>query len=177
MSVIPHTELKLQKGTIFSTGNIKWLVSTVPKQQLLLSKAFSAIRNQSSTDFMECLSDVDIWNENVKKELQSSVTDELLSKKIVDLSTEEDYNFIMCTDNIQTPPTAAASCLQESNSLEFHYTEANQYNHYSLLHIAVDYQSTDIVDCLLQRKAFVSFKFQIHFMIITIYSFIIYLIT
>ena len=116
---------------------------------------------------MECLKDIDAWNENATREMQSSVvTDEqkeLLSKRIVDLSTEEDYNFIMCTDTFQTPPppppsASDASSEENATNVEFHFTEANQYNHYSLLHVAVDYQSTDIVECLLQRKTLVSFK-------------------
>ena len=142
---------KLKCGALFSTGNIKWLVSPVPKHVLLLSKAFALVRNGLYLDFVENFHDIDAWNKKVTSELCND-TDRLLTKTI-DISAEEDFNFVVCADN----PISETSDSMFSRKHSFQCTESNQYNHYSLLHVAVDYNRVDIVKCLLERKANVSF--------------------
>ena len=156
--IIPHTKRILEAGTVFSTGNIKWLVSAVPIQKLLLTKAFVSVRNSSLSDFLIHMEEIDSWNNKINKKLESGITDEekeLLTKQIVDLNTEEDQNFVMCID--KTNQTLSND--DSSDKLYFHYTGANLYNHFSLLHVAVDYGCEEIVRCLLERKVLVVILF------------------
>ena len=143
-----NTTIKLHTGTIFSTGNIKWLVSPVPKHQLFLSKAFSSIRKGSFSDFVKNLLEIDMWNNNTLSEL----CDDSVSNKAIDLNTEEDFSFVLCAD---VPDSDTYDSTSRKKQL-FQYTETNQYNHFSLLHVAVDYNCLEIVECLLERKVNVS---------------------
>lgn len=162
------TPIKLKCGTLFSTGNIRWLVSSVPKHQLLLSKAFALVRNGSYLDFVETLYEIDIWNENIaSSELCDG--DGLLGKTI-DISAEEDFNFLLCADN---PVNKISDSMFPKNNC-FQCTESNQYNHFSLLHVAVDYNRVDIVECLLKRKPNV--RFTIFLLLTVIFTFLDFLI-
>eukprot|EP00111_Clytia_hemisphaerica_P017121 TCONS_00050694-protein len=154
--IIPHTKRILEAGTVFSTGNIKWLVSAVPIQKLLLTKAFVSVRNHSLADFLIHMEEIDSWNNKMNKILESGITDEekeLLTKQIVDLNTEEDQNFVMCVDK----SNEILSNISNDN-FNFRYTEANLYSHFSLLHVAVDYGCQEIVKCLLERKISVNLQ-------------------
>ena len=157
IKVIDDSSIQLNCGKIFSTGNIKWLVSSVPKQQLLLSKAFDSIRKQSYVEFMDNLMEIDAWNEKVEIETDSSDNGDVNNLcQLIDLSTEEDFDFVLCSDAHSQHDNENYNFNISAPERSFYYTETDQNNHFSLLHVAVDYSCLNIVKCLLDRMASVS---------------------
>ena len=148
---ILNTEIRLYNGSIFQTGNIKWKVSAVPKHQYILSKTFMAIRRKSLSGFSSCLEDIESWNNYINLQVSEELDQEeknALLQKIIDINSEEDFNYSISTD-----------VYNESNKqkdVTERFTELNKNNQYSLLHIATDFECLEFVQKLLEKGASVS---------------------
>lgn len=148
--IISSTEMNLQNGSMFLTGNIKWRVSAVPLQHYLPSKAFTAIRRRSTDDFMKCLNEINDWNEDIRKRIHDATNSdykESLLQKQIDLCVVEDFNYTICTNNYKNDGMQAQNVK---------FTSLTKDNQYSLLHVAIDHDKREIVEKLLESGLSVS---------------------